>query len=76
MTDRKGQTIPAADDDNDVSLLSWLRTVADQNVPAALGTPMVPVAWVGRTSTEDAQDPTLSLPRQLDSSRRALPDGS
>jgi site-specific DNA recombinase len=31
------------------------------------------VAWAGRTSTYDQQDPTLSLPRQLRSSRDALP---
>ena len=36
---------------------------------------MVPVAWLGRTSTEDAQDPTISLPRQLRNSRDALPAG-
>ncbi|MGI5223760.1 recombinase family protein [Actinoallomurus sp. CA-142502] len=35
----------------------------------------VPVAWLGRTSTEDQQDPSLSLPRQLRKSRQALPDG-
>ncbi|MEU9992071.1 recombinase family protein [Streptomyces sp. NPDC048045] len=35
----------------------------------------VPVAWLGRTSTEDAQDPTLSLPRQLRNARGALPPG-
>ncbi|MFI9559152.1 recombinase family protein [Nonomuraea endophytica] len=34
------------------------------------------VAWCGRTSTEDLQDPTLSLPRQLDNSRAALPPGA
>ncbi len=34
------------------------------------------VAWCGRTSTEDLQDPTLSLPRQLDNSRTALPPGA
>ena len=34
---------------------------------------MVPVAWIGRTSTEDRQDPTLSLPRQLDKSRISMP---
>jgi hypothetical protein len=64
----------AASGGDQVSLLSWLHTVADQNVPAALGPAKVPVAWVGRTSTEDNQDPTLSLPRQLDGSRHALPD--
>jgi site-specific DNA recombinase len=36
-------------------------------------TATIPVAWLGRTSTEDAQDPTLSLPRQLRKSRAALP---
>lgn len=34
----------------------------------------VAVAWLGRTSTDDAQDPTLSLPRQLRKSQAALPD--
>ncbi|MBF8193684.1 recombinase family protein [Nonomuraea sp. K274] len=33
------------------------------------------VAWLGRTSTDDQQDPTLSLPRQLRASRDALPEG-
>ena len=65
---------PAAGSGDQVSLLSWLQTVADQNVPPALGPVKVPVAWLGRTSTEDHQDPTLSLPRQLESSRHALPD--
>ena len=64
---------PAADEQ--VRLLSWLQEVADQNVPDELGPAAVPVAWVGRTSTDDMQDPTLSLPRQLDNARRALPDG-
>ncbi|MFI6391502.1 hypothetical protein [Nonomuraea sp. NPDC050540] len=31
------------------------------------------VAFAGRTSTEDQQDPTLSIPRQLANSRAALP---
>ncbi len=66
------QPTPAGEE---VSLLSWLQTVADQNVPAALGPVMVPVAWVGRTSDEEAQDPTLSLPRQLENSRQRLPEG-
>jgi site-specific DNA recombinase len=34
------------------------------------------LAWCGRTSTDDLQDPTLSLPRQLDNSRSALPTGA
>jgi site-specific DNA recombinase len=33
------------------------------------------LAWAGRTSTYDQQDPSLSLPRQLASSREALPPG-
>jgi site-specific DNA recombinase len=32
------------------------------------------LAWVGRTSTYDQQDPTLSLPRQLRKSHEALPE--
>ena len=74
MTDPADLTPADADPDEEISLLSWLQTVADQNVPAALGPAKVPVAWLGRTSAEDNQDPTLSLPRQLDSSRHALPD--
>jgi site-specific DNA recombinase len=71
-----GTGAPTGDGNRDeVTLLSWLRTVADQNVPEPLGQAMVPVAWVGRTSDEEAQDPTLSLPRQLENSRSRLPDG-
>jgi len=36
---------------------------------------LVPVAWAARVSDEEAQDPTLSLPRQLDRARAALPAG-
>jgi site-specific DNA recombinase len=36
---------------------------------------IIPVVWLGRTSTEDSQDPTLSLPRQLKNSHTALPPG-
>ncbi|GAA2141631.1 recombinase family protein [Actinomadura napierensis] len=32
------------------------------------------LAFAGRTSTEDQQDPTLSIPRQLNNCRTALPD--
>jgi site-specific DNA recombinase len=64
-----------ADDGETTSLLDWLRVVADQNVPETLQQAAVPVAWMGRTSTDDAQDPTLSLPRQLENSRNALPPG-
>jgi DNA invertase Pin-like site-specific DNA recombinase len=34
----------------------------------------VRVAFAGRTSTEDQQDPTISIPRQLRSCRSALPE--
>ena len=43
--------------------------------PASQVPVTVPVAWLGRTSTEDSQDPTLSLPRQLRNARAALPPG-
>ena len=66
------QPIDAGDE---ATLLDWLRIVADQNVPETLQQAAVPVAWMGRTSTDDAQDPTLSLPRQLENSRNALPPG-
>jgi hypothetical protein len=60
-------------DDGELSLLSWLQTVANDNRPGENAPAMVPVAWIGRTSTEDKQDPTLSLPRQLEKSRISLP---
>jgi hypothetical protein len=56
-------------------LLDWLLDQAEQNLPEALRGASVPVAWMGRTSTDDKQDPTLPLPRQLDLTRGALPDG-
>ncbi|GGL05453.1 recombinase family protein [Streptomyces flaveus] len=40
------------------------------------GSPLIRVAWLGRTSTRDLQDPTLSLPRQLRNSRAALPENT
>ncbi|MET9294310.1 recombinase family protein [Streptomyces sp. NPDC003077] len=51
--------------------LPWSPQESGRPVPEA----PVPVAWLGRTSTEDAQDPTLSLPRQLRNARAALPPG-
>jgi site-specific DNA recombinase len=50
---------------------------ADTNAATAVETAGIPlsVAWLGRTSTDDQQDPTLSLPRQLRAARDALPDG-
>lgn len=40
------------------------------DAPAML---LIRVAWAGRTSTYDQQDPTLSLPRQLRASQLVLP---
>ncbi|WPB88176.1 recombinase family protein [Streptomyces malaysiensis] len=34
------------------------------------------VAWMGRTSNRDLQDPTLSLPRQLRNCQQVLPEGA
>ncbi len=43
--------------------------------PAALSeSAVIRVAWAGRTSTYDQQDPTLSLPRQLRACHYVLPD--
>src|SRR4029453_12703387 len=56
-----------------LSVLSWLQSVADRNQANEVAPTIIPVAWMGRTSTDDQQDPTLSLPRQLENTRRALP---
>jgi hypothetical protein len=57
-----------------VSVLSWLQSIAEQNHATDSDSPtIIPVAWMGRTSTDDQQDPTLSLPRQLENCRAALP---
>lgn len=47
----------------------------DSDTTASTAVQTLPVAWWGRTSDEEQQDPTLSLPRQLHTSRDALPDG-
>ena len=55
-----------------------LEAAARHNAGDSGGTPgggVVRVAFVGRTSTEDRQDPTLSLPRQLRACRGVLPEG-
>ncbi len=55
---------------------AFARPWSSDRLPETSGPPVtVPVAWLGRTSTEDAQDPTLSLPRQLRNARAALPPG-
>lgn len=48
---------------------------AKQADPATAAAAMVPVAWAARVSDKDSQDPTLSLPRQLNRIREALPPG-
>src|SRR5690242_15698430 len=59
---------------DEVSVLAWLQSTAQQSQPATDVAPtIIPVAWMGRTSTDDQQDPTLSLPRQLENCRTALP---
>ena len=52
-----------------------LLDAAAARTPAEAGSRVVRAAFCGRTSTEDRQDPTLSLPRQLRASRAALPEG-
>lgn len=42
-------------------------------LPLALHAKEVRVAWIGRTSTEEHQDPRQSLLRQLERSKVALP---
>jgi site-specific DNA recombinase len=63
-------------EDADVRLVPWEAALR----PGTTGSPVLRdsfralrLAWVGRTSTYDQQDPSLSLPRQLASSREALP---
>jgi hypothetical protein len=56
-----------------MSVLSWLQTAFDRSATDEVMSTIIPVAWMGRTSTDDQQDPTLSLPRQLENTRRALP---
>src|SRR2546421_12200060 len=47
----------------------------DDDTGAAEAHPrLLRVAWAGRTSTYDQQDPTLSLPRQLRASQLVLPE--
>jgi site-specific DNA recombinase len=48
--------------------------VSPFGAPAALLRGEVRVAWVGRTSTEDQQDPRQSLIRQLNRRKEALPE--
>ena len=52
------------------------RSVAPVPTPSSPYAIGLRLAWWGRVSTEDQQDPTLSLPRQLHNSRSALPPGA
>jgi site-specific DNA recombinase len=49
-------------------------SIGDTSPTASPHATILRFAWVGRVSTRDMQDPTLSLPRQLNVSRRALPE--
>ena len=71
MTNSK--SMPGDGEDGDINVLSWLQSVAESTHTDESAPTIIPVAWMGRTSTEDQQDPTLSLPRQLESCRAALP---
>ena len=61
------------------SSVGWAVTrgpgVASATPPSPYGVGLR-IAWWGRVSTEDQQDPTLSLPRQLHNSRAVLPAGA
>ncbi|GAA5156403.1 recombinase family protein [Amycolatopsis dongchuanensis] len=48
----------------------------DGAIPLASAPVVYRFAWLGRVSTKDMQDPTLSLPRQLGVSQRALPENA
>jgi site-specific DNA recombinase len=48
-------------------------TTADDTAAAGAEPGIVRLAWAGRTSTYDQQDPTLSLPRQLRACQLVLP---
>ena len=51
-----------------------MTTFPDPSQASATQPPsMVPVAFMARVSHKDSQDPTLSLPRQLERARAALP---
>ena len=53
-------------------VMDWLMQIADKHSADDDVPSIVPVAFVARTSDEDRQDPTLSIPRQLDSVRVGL----
>src|SRR6266700_1658665 len=46
-----------------------------QSVTSPTDAEVIPVAFLGRTSSAELQDPTLSIPRQLTEVREKLPPG-
>ena len=78
LTKRSAEPAPPGEGYGLDTVLPWRQALlpsAAGQPPDQVAPPIVPVAWLGRTSTEDSQDPTISLPRQLRNSRDALPDG-
>jgi site-specific DNA recombinase len=67
---RRTQTSPAQ---TGGEVPDWLARPA--GAVEQVGPRVVPVAFAARVSTDDQQDPTLSLPRQLAACQRGLPDG-
>jgi len=54
-------------------VMDWLMQIADKHSADDDMPSIVPVAFVARTSDEERQDPTLSIPRQLESVRACGP---
>ena len=78
LSEASAAPLSAADGNGLDAVLPWRKALPPAAVQAADqqdGPPIVPVAWLGRTSAEDSQDPTISPPRQLRNSRDALPAG-
>jgi DNA invertase Pin-like site-specific DNA recombinase len=62
----------AADDNGDsAELATWLKARVVDTRPAR----RMRLAWMGRTSDDEVQDPTISLPRQLRSCHAVLTEG-
>jgi DNA invertase Pin-like site-specific DNA recombinase len=58
-------------DEENATLATWLQA----NASAAAGNRRLRLAWMGRTSDDEVQDPTISLPRQLRAVPAAMSDG-
>jgi hypothetical protein len=48
--------LPEVTTSDGTSVLSWMQSVADRNQPNDVAPTIIPVAWMGRTSTDDQQD--------------------